>query len=140
MTCSGNSQFSTPVLVNVNPPFPAGTYTINSLLATGGSNFQTFNDAIAALNCGIAGPIIFNVDAASGPYTEQVSIPAVTGTSAVNTITINGNGRTLQFTPVTANRHVLKFNGGDYITVNNLNITGLATDFDWGIHLTNASD
>lgn len=42
VTCSGNSQLSTPVLVSVNPPFPAGTYTINSAVATGGTNFTNF--------------------------------------------------------------------------------------------------
>ncbi|HRH83619.1 MAG TPA: hypothetical protein PK210_05215, partial [Bacteroidia bacterium] len=66
VTCSGNSQISTPVLVTVNPSFPGGNYTINSALPTGGSNFQTFNDFKNALNCGIAGAIVVNVVAGSG--------------------------------------------------------------------------
>jgi hypothetical protein len=63
---------------------------------------------------------VFNVAAGSGPYTEQVTIPSITGSSAINTITFNGNGRTLQFTPVTAARHVIKLDGADFVTINNL--------------------
>ncbi|MEO8148490.1 MAG: T9SS type A sorting domain-containing protein [Bacteroidia bacterium] len=140
VTCSGNSQISTEVPVTVNPALPGGTYTINSAVATGGTNFQTFAAAVSALSCGISGPVIFNVDALSGPYTEQITIPVIGGTSAINTVTFNGNGRTLQFTPVTAARHVLKLDGADFITINNLLIKGLATDFDWGVHVMNGAD
>ncbi|MEO5569915.1 MAG: hypothetical protein ABIT08_08300, partial [Bacteroidia bacterium] len=95
--CSSLSDFSTPVLVSVNPPFPGGTYTINSAVATGGTNYQTFNAFKNALGCNIAGPIVVNVVAGSGPYNEQLILPQIGGMSAVNTITINGNGRTLTF-------------------------------------------
>jgi hypothetical protein len=139
--CSGGApQYSSSVLVTANPPFPGGTYTINSALPTGGSNYQTFTDAVAALNCGISGPVIFDVDPASGPYTEQVTIPVILGASSTNTVTFNGNGRTIQFTPVTANRHIIKLDGADYVTLRDLNIVGLATDFDWGVHLINGAD
>ena len=52
VTCSGNSQISTPVLVTVNPSFPGGTYTINSAVATGGTNFQSFTALKNALAAG----------------------------------------------------------------------------------------
>lgn len=140
VTCSGATEFSTPVFVSIAVPLPAGAYTINSAAATGGSNFQTFADAVAAINCGIAGAVTFNVDAASGPYNEQVTIPVITGASAVNTVTFNGNGRTLQFTPVSANRHIIKLDGADYVTINNLNIVGLDATYGWGVHLINGAD
>jgi len=71
-------------------PALSGAYTINGTLATGGTNFQTFNALNNALNCGgIAGPLTVTV--APGNYNEQVEFKAVTGSSSVNTITINGN-------------------------------------------------
>lgn len=144
VTCSGNSQTSTPVQLVVNPAFPGGTYSINSAQATGGTNFQTFAAAVNALSCGISGPVIFNVDPASGPYNEQVIIPPVGGASAVNTITFNGNGRTLTFNSTTsAQRAVLKLDGADYITINNLVITApgtLTTEYGYGVQMINDAD
>lgn len=139
--CNGGIPvYSTPGQVVVNTSF-SGTFSINSNLATGGTNYQTFAEAMAAMtSCGITGPVVFNVDASSGPYTEQVTIPAITGSSATNTVTINGNGRTLQFSPTTGTRHILKLDGADFVTIDGLNILGLATDFGWGIHLINAAN
>lgn len=59
VTCSGNTSLSTPVLLTVNPALPAGNYSINSTVPTGGTNYQTFADAVLALSCGIAGPVVF---------------------------------------------------------------------------------
>lgn len=54
--CSGGTpSYSTPIQVNVATGL-AGTYTINSALPTGGTNFQSFTAAAAALNCGITAP------------------------------------------------------------------------------------
>lgn len=142
VTCSGNTQNSVPVEVVVNPAFPGGTYTINSGVATGGTNYQTFADAVSALSCGIAGPITFNVAAASGPYNEQVIIPAIGGSSAVNTITFNGNGTIVSDngTAVTGQRAVFKLDGADYITINNFVInTGTGT-YGYGVQLLNDAD
>ena len=140
VTCSGNSQVSAPVLVSVNPPFPGGNYTINSAVATGGTNFQTFNDLVSALSCGIAGAVNVNVVAASGPYTEQVEFPQIGGTSSVNTITINGNGNTLTFAGSAALPHTLSLNGADYITINNLNVIGTDATNALTCHLWNGAD
>lgn len=42
----------------------SGNYTIDSSMATGGTNFKTFTDAVSALNAaGIIAPVIFNVTA-----------------------------------------------------------------------------
>ncbi|CAF3774793.1 unnamed protein product [Rotaria sp. Silwood1] len=140
VTCSGNSSFSTTVLVSVGPAF-SGTFTINSNVATGGTNYQTFTEAINALSCGIAGPVVFNVAAGSGPYNEQITIPAVSGTSATNTITINGNNRTLSFNSTTASARVgITLNGADYVTIDNLKIDGSAGTYGWGVLLTNSAN
>ncbi len=144
VTCSGNTTFSTPVQVVVNALFPAGTYTINRLQPTAGTNFNSFNAAYAALRCGIAGPIVFNVVAGSGPYNEQVNMNYVQGTSAVNTVTFNGNGETITFLSTnTAQRAVFKLSGTDYFIFDSLVVVpqgSTTSDFGYGFHLTNGAD
>ena len=142
VTCSGNTQYSSPILVNVPALFPAGTYTINSALPTGGTNFQTFSAAVSAIACGIAGPVVFNVAPASGPYSEQVVMPAIGNTSATNTITINGNNETLTFLNTTAALpSVLELNGTDHVKVNNLNVISTAASGNgFAVHLWNNAD
>ncbi|HIA12464.1 MAG TPA: hypothetical protein EYN69_10405, partial [Flavobacteriales bacterium] len=59
----------------------AGTYTIG---ATG--NYVTFTEAVDTLiSQGVSGPVVFNVQ--DGNYPEQITIPAIAGASAANTIT-----------------------------------------------------
>lgn len=142
VTCSGNADNSVPVLVNVNGALPGGTYTINSAVATGGTNFQSFNHAYQAMRCGILGPIIMNVVPGSGPYNEQLIMDSIAGTSAINTITFNGNGRTIAFSSSDANeRAVIKLRRADYITFDSLtiNATGAGT-FGVGVQLIDNAD
>jgi trimeric autotransporter adhesin len=142
ITCG--ASVNTAGLQVVSPTLVSGTYTINSALPTGGTNFNSFNAAYNYIKCGISGPVIFNVDAASGPYNEQLIMTAVPGASAVNTVTFNGNGRTLQFNSTNTNeRGIIKLNGAKHITFDNLNITALGTlttEFGFGVHLLNDAD
>ena len=62
------------------------------------------------------------------------------GTSAVNTVTFNGNGETIQAAPVTATRHIIRLDGADHIIIKNLNIVTTASGFGWGVQLTNGAD
>jgi pectin methylesterase-like acyl-CoA thioesterase len=58
-----------------------GIYTIGT-----SSNFPSFKAAVDSLKSkGISGPVVFNIK--NGTYNEQISIPAITGTSAIKTIT-----------------------------------------------------
>ncbi|MDO7844965.1 right-handed parallel beta-helix repeat-containing protein [Hymenobacter sp. M29] len=119
----------------------SGAYTINSALPTGGTNYASFGAAATALTTsGVSGPVTFAVS--GGPYTEQLKLPAITGSSATNRVTFNGNGRTLQFTPtVAAEPAVVILNGADFITLNNLNVTALTgTTASWGVQLVNNAD
>lgn len=121
----------------------AGVYTINSAFATGGANYNNFTDAAAALNiCGISGPVTFNVVPGSGPYVEQITINEITGSNAVNTVTINGNGETINYSSTNTNaRAVIKISGADYLSLNNLVIDANGSgSYGWGIHITNSSD
>ncbi len=142
-TCGLGTATSTETSVFVPTPFPGGNYTINNALPTGGTNFNSFTAAVSAISCGISGPVVFDVDPASGPYTEQITLPATIGSTAINTVTFNGNGRTLQFNSTNANaRHIIKIDGADYITFNELTIDGsaAAATYAWAVHLTNGAD
>lgn len=93
----------------------SGNYTIGK---TGTNDFSTFTSAIAAMNsCGIAGPIVFNVNAAT--YNERVEVPFITGMSAVNTVTFDGltlGNATISFTGGSSQRAVVVFNRSAYVT------------------------
>lgn len=144
VTCSGSTTYSTPVLVVVNALFPAGTYTINNALPTGGTNFNSYTDAVFALRCGIAGPIVFNVAPGSGPYNEQVIIGQIQGASATNTVTFNGNGTTITNLSTNTNeRAVIKLNGTDHFIFDSLTVVpqgSSTTEYGFGFHLLNSAD
>jgi len=122
-------------------PSLSGAYTIDKTQVTGGTNFASFTAAVAALSsCGIFGPVTFNVASGSGPYFEQITIPAISGASSVNTITFNGNNNTLNFSPTSVNRHLIRLAGAQYVTFNNLNITSVSLSYGWGAHLQNGAN
>ena len=142
VTCSGNTSYSTAVLVTVQPAFAGGTYTINNGQPTGGTNFQSFADAVSAISCGVTSATVFNVT--TGNYIEQVIIPEIPGASASKTITFNGNGAELSFTATnTMERATLKLNGADYIIIDSLNIVANGTtssEYGFAVQLINDAD
>ena len=86
-----------------------GNYTINSAIAKGGTNYQSFGAFATDINTnGVSGPVVVDVASGSGPYNEKVTFSA-SGT-ATNTITINGNGETIE----NSSRSVIHLNGADY--------------------------
>ena len=128
VTCGSQVDYSTPVLVTVSPSLPAATYTINNLQPTAGTNYQTFNDALNAIRCGIRGPVVFNVVDNGTVYREQLIIPKINGTSATNTVTFKGNGATMAFLSTNTNeRAVVKFNGAQYFIFDGLKVNPDAT-------------
>ncbi|HTE32304.1 MAG TPA: right-handed parallel beta-helix repeat-containing protein, partial [Chryseolinea sp.] len=142
VTCSGNTVNSVAVQVIVSALFPGGTYTINSAQPTAGTNFTSFGDAYNALKCGIAGPIVFNVDPASGPYNEQLIIDSIQGASAINTVTFNGNGRKIHFSSDDdLERAVIKLRGADHIIFDSLVVDATGTGaYGFGIQLISNAD
>lgn len=61
----------------------SGSYTINNV---GGGNFNSINDAAASLmNCGVNGPVVFNIT--NGTYYENIQIGYIPGASLTNNIT-----------------------------------------------------
>ena len=115
----------------------SGAYTINSGSPPSGSNFTTFTSAAAALKTnGVSGPVTFTVVANSGPYLEQVKIDAIPGTSAVNTVTFNGNGNKIISIPTSTNLYMIRLNGASYVTLNNLILHDSSDTYGWGVHIT----
>lgn len=125
----------------------SGTYTINSTLPTGSTNFNNFTDFATALNQGgLAGPVTANVVTGTGPYTEQIILGVINNSSSTNTVTINGNGETLQYLSTnTSERATLKLDGSDYFIIDNLVVVELGsltspTEYGWAVWLTNNAD
>jgi hypothetical protein len=118
----------------------SGAYTINKNVAATGTNFTSIQGFVDALKTiGICGPITANVTSATGPYTEQVLIATIPGSSAVNRVTINGNGNALQFTPTITDKYVLQVKAANYITIENFIITSLSATYGYGINILDGS-
>ncbi|MBI1222161.1 MAG: hypothetical protein GC180_06110, partial [Bacteroidetes bacterium] len=130
----------------------SGNYTINKGSSASSSNFQSFTSAVQALQgltrsdggpslgSGINGTVTFTVTQGSGPYSEQITIPSISGSSASNQIIFNGNGETIQFSGSSSDPHVIKLNGADYITLNDLYIKPTNSNYTWGVWLRNSSN
>jgi len=123
-----------------------GIVTINSGVATQTLsqpyNFQTFTAFAATLNAlGVNGPLVVNVIANSGPYTEQPAFAAIPGISANNRVTINGNGNLLTFNSSSSTQpYTLLLNGSKFLSFNNLLISGTNASYAMVCILTNGAD
>ena len=134
-----NKSNDTATLANFNLGLN-GIYTVNSAVITGNTNFQSFTDLATALDeRGICGPVVVNTVVGSGPYNEQVLLTDINGTSAINTITINGNGETLSFlSAISTQRAGFSLNGTDYVTIDSFNIIAqgaTTSQYGIGVHL-----
>lgn len=99
-----------------------GTYTIG---ATG--DFPDFASVLnTLLNCGVNGPVIFNVQ--DGVYNERISLTDIPGSSAVNTVTFqsqSGDYSDVIITSLgtgTSDNYVLRLNGGDNLIFRNMTL------------------
>jgi len=134
-TSSGTPVYSNVLTINIGSGLPGGVYTINNNAASTTTNFVSFRAAAAAMKCGISGPVIINVDPNSGPYTENVFFNNIPGTSAVNNIRINGNGRILQYFNVASSTPIGIFtmSGTRYMSLDSLTLRSLNTTLGVGI-------
>lgn len=141
---------------NVKAAQLSGSYTIDATQPASATNFQNLASAITFMTSasarsdagpansspfGVSGAVTFNYATGTGPYIEQVIIPAITGASATNTITINGNGCTQQFLNSTGGAyHLIRLNGADHVIINNLKLKSTSPSAGWGIHFTGGAD
>ena len=111
----------------------SGSYTIDPS-GTGTNNYTSFSSAVSALSTsGVSGAVTFNVK--QGTYTEQVTIPAVTGASTSNTITFqadptNTSAATVTYSPTgTSDNWTIRLNGCSNVTIKGLTITSGGTTY-----------
>lgn len=119
----------------------SGNLTVDKNSPASATNFTSFQSLFTALSSqGVNGAV--TVDVSNGPYTEQVTANTISGVSSTNTVTINGNNQVLQFTATSsANRHTIRFNGADWVTLKDLTVRALGTTYAWGIrYYNNAND
>ncbi|NNF02436.1 MAG: hypothetical protein HKN22_07105, partial [Bacteroidia bacterium] len=119
----------------------SGTFTINNLAPTGGTNFNSFADADNILSlCGLGGPLTINV--LNGPYEEKVTLSDYSGSSPTNTITINGGGAMVTHGSSSSPYGIFVLDGTDNITVDNLVIKEVdsVSNGAIGIHIVGQAD
>ncbi|MDR6339065.1 gliding motility-associated-like protein [Filimonas zeae] len=127
-------------------PAVHGTFVIDNRVPTNVTTgtFHSFNDAYNHIKCGIDGPVVFNVAAGSAVYTEQLIMDAVAGTSAVNTITFNGNNNVISYTATDATqRAVIRLYGTDFTRFHQLTIKAGGTgdsEYGYAVQLGNDAD
>jgi parallel beta-helix repeat protein len=132
--------FFIPVLVGIFLQFLIGGHQAISQGLTGsytvgvGGDYTTFTQAVAALNSnGVVGPVTFNV--LDGVYNEQILIGAITGSSAINTITFqsqNSNPQLVQlfFEAGTVDgNYVVSLEGSSNLIFKNLKIKATGTTY-----------
>jgi len=102
----------------------SGTLTIGGA----GANYTNFTAAVNDLVAnGVCGPVTFKVR--PGNYPEQISLGAINGASAINTITFesesgNNNDVFMSYTGTsTTNNYVVRLDGCDYVTFKNMTMT-----------------
>ena len=156
VTCAatGAQVFSTIAVENLNNLLAAGYYTIDSSKPTQlpalagtaaglGSNFNNFTDAINAMQCGILGSVVFDVQ--KGTFTEQIRVPYIPGTSANSTVTFQGNNgaptdKILTWASANAAKnYVLQFDSCTYVTFKDLTIANTNTTYGRVVDFINKS-
>jgi gliding motility-associated-like protein len=143
VSCNASSDTSTIVEVVLNPVVLTGTYTIdkgNTTTWPVGTNFNSFQDAVTAMLCGITGPVIFDI--VPNTYTEQIRIPHIRNTSTVNTVTFraqNGVASSAILTynsTVAAANYTLKLDSAKYFIFKNMTISATNASFGRAVELT----
>ncbi|HCB61071.1 MAG: hypothetical protein A2W93_07145 [Bacteroidetes bacterium GWF2_43_63] len=123
----------------------AGTYTINPIVPTGGTNFQYFSDVLSTLqNCGITDTTIFNIVA--GTYDTLLTLGTIPGNGPTASVVFQSASGintdvTLRYNAATAvDNFVFKFNAAKYIEVKNMTIKALGTTYGKCVDISGGSN
>lgn len=116
----------------------SGSYLIG---ATG--TYTTIQDACTDLETeGQDGPVIFNIEGAMDPYIESITLNAVSGNSATNTITFQSemlDSSTVQIESITGN--TFSFNDVSYVSFNQVALAYTnSTGYGSVVYVQNGSD
>lgn len=97
-----------------------GTYTVGSVLA----DFPSIEDAVKRLECGVAGPIVFELQ--GGTYTGNIKLKELHGASAINTVTFKSPH--IDSVTIAANSGAtLDLDGVDYVAFENIKIEAISS-------------
>jgi len=118
----------------------SGDYTINAS-GSGTTNFTSVTAALDALkNFGVSTPVVFKL---TGVFNEQLTLLAVSGSSATNTITFESAtglpaDATIRFASTTGGANfTLRLSNADHYRIRNLTIIAEGTTFGRAIHMIN---
>ncbi|MFC1731204.1 right-handed parallel beta-helix repeat-containing protein, partial [candidate division KSB1 bacterium] len=135
-----NSSNDTLFATGIKTALNTGTYSIGGT----GADYPSFNAALNDLIAyGICGPVVFEAD--SGSYTEQLDIPNILGTSAVNTVTFtsatgDSTDVVLNYTSTSSSvNFVVRFNGSSFIRFTNMTIHSNSTSYPGLVELQNGA-
>ena len=130
----GPYTFTTRCVSSLN-----GLYTIDNTIPTGGINYNSFADAMNALNiCGVSGPTTFHVN--QGTYTEQINLTSIIGSSPVNIVTFkadptNTAAAIMTYSAnATLNNYVVRFDGVENIIIDSLTINPTGATYAYGAY------
>ena len=100
----------------------SGNYTIDNLLPTSGTNFQSFNDFATRLATdGVSGDVVADVNP-SIVYFEQVTFHTIPGAGPTATVTIEGHLATIEAVTTTTDRHVIRLEDVSWMTIRGMSI------------------
>jgi hypothetical protein len=115
----------------------SGSYTIDATQAASSTNFVSWTTFATAWNAAaITGPVTVTVKSSINIGLNAITLNANTGSSATNTLTIDGGNTRMTYTSTYA---ALRLNGADYVTVKNMVIENTNTT-PGGIWITNQAD
>lgn len=146
VSCGTDTAYSDTIFIDVPPLLPANTYFIDNTKPTGGLFFNSFTDAITAMNCGVSGNVTFKV-AAGQTFVENV--PAITISNNGNDSIVfikDGIGANPKIIPATqgiiqssttVGAHgdaIVQINGSDHITFDGIDLATNAAFTDAGMY------
>lgn len=127
-----------------------GTYTVG---ASENADYASIADAIEAVKAGIDGPVVFELE--SGTYNETVSVPAIKGASALNTLTVKSKTGNYRDVIIQHNKYqepnvesdekvhaaygVITLAGADYFTLDGVTVTTTDDSYRAVIRLKDAA-
>ncbi len=130
----------TSALTQINTAL-SGIYTIGGITP----DYSTITSAVSALTArGVCGPITFNIR--NGTYNEQVAIPAILNSSAVNTVTFRSENNDSTLVTISynsssfANDYTVRFNGCSYVRFEKITISALNGANGIAVDVRNASN
>jgi len=115
----------------------AGVYQIGS-----SAEIKTLGAAVELLKtCGVSDSVIFNIEA--GTYSEKITIPAISGAGGHNRIIFRGENQEsteMQNNSTPAANWLIKLDGADHISFENLTLKALNSIYARIVVLTNGAD